>query len=220
MLALRAGQLEGRDAKPGHRRRRAFVLLDRNQLIRARKPRATDCDGVSTGGAGIPAEIVLDALLFVVESSVAVVVAWADAVYVPATGPRSVRRIVFVSPAGTSPAVHVFVVSLNSAGTEADTNVSLPMFIATVAAVAVAVPTFLSVYLIVTVPPGLIEAAAGLCVNFRSARACSPNRKPVAAVPDVKAIPLISSLVDVFPEGVPVVSLPSAKPAGCVSITR
>src|SRR5262245_4479351 len=162
------------------------------------------------GGGTTPARTMALERLFRSVSSVAVVVAWPDGANVPATGARNVSRIVCVAPGARSPAVHVFVVALNAAGVDADTNVSPPKLTTTFDAVAAAAPLFLSVKVTVTVPPGLMVVLPGDCVSTRSARACSPNVYPVAAAPEARWMSVIRSLVVVLPSAVPAVSFPSA----------
>src|SRR5215468_5526055 len=124
----------------GHRRRRALVLLDRNHVHRPRNPAARDAGaGVITAGAATPTEMMLDAPLFVLDNSVAVVVAREDGTNVPAAVACIVSRIVFDSPAARSPAVQVRVMPLNSAGAEPVTSVSPAKLMVAAAAVAVAV---------------------------------------------------------------------------------
>src|SRR5207253_1668365 len=109
-----------RGGSPGYRRprRKAFVTLDRNHILDRNTLALPEAgSGVGVGG-GTPTEITLAAVLFAVDSSVAVVLAWALVVYVPAAVARNVSRIVFVAPAARFPTAHVFVVALNSAGVE------------------------------------------------------------------------------------------------------
>ena len=86
----------------------------------------------------------------------------------------------------------------------------------TVVAVAAADPRFRTVYVMVTVPPGLMVAIDGDWVRVRSATTFSANVYPVAVAPDVNAIPVTRSLVTV-PLDVPALSVPSAYPVGWTS---
>lgn len=67
-------------------------------------------------------------------------------------------------------------------------------------------------------PPGLIVAVAGVCINATSAMDFSAKVYPVAVAPDAKTIALTLSLATV-PALVPALSVPSAKPTGWTSCT-
>src|SRR5437764_960511 len=141
---LRPGCPRTSDRVSGHRRRwRALVLLDRNHVSRPRNPPGRGV-GAGVGGGSSGREMALDAALFAVDNSVAVVVARDEGEKTPGTVPRTVSRIVFESPAARSPTVHVRVIPLNSAGAEPGTSSSPPKLTVTAAAVAVAVPLFRS----------------------------------------------------------------------------